>query len=116
MIIKKNIIIFIILILLLVLILMYNQTDNKYSYSNIIKNTKAKKNIKNNNDISDYILEIDNPDLSFSDDVMTSIDTINLYPNNYPYTFGYKPYYYRLYPYPLRPQYHYHKKYGTYLF
>ena len=85
---------------------MYNKSDNKLNYKNLRKN-KHTDYLE-----SDYVLEIDNPDLSFSDNVMTSIDTIDLYPNQYPYTFGYKPYYYRLYPYPLRPQYHYHKKDG----
>jgi hypothetical protein len=129
--IQKTFIILIILILLLVL-LMYNNINNKNNKKNNLDNNHKKLansnmnnkiNIKNDDNYdnilensSDYVLEIDNPDLSFSDDVVTSIDTINLYPNQYPYTFGYKPYYYRLYPYPLRPQYHYHKKMGSWLY
>ena len=103
---------------------MYNKSDNKTDNktNNISDNKLNYKNLRNNihkkysYPKSDYVLEIDDPDLSFSDNIMTSVDTINLYPNQYPYTFGYKPYYYRLYPYPLRPQYHYHKKDGTWLF
>lgn len=107
---QKILLILIVLILLIIIMIMYNKSnnklDNKLNYKNL-RNNIHKKYPK-----SDYVLEIDDPDLSFSDNVMTSVDTINLYPSQYPYTFGYKPYYYRLYPYPLRPQYHYHKKDG----
>jgi len=100
----KNTMIYIVIILLLfVIILSSNNKDKNDTFKNI-ENTKYIENIYN----PEYTIKID--DTSYVTECKTSVDTINLYPDYYPYTFDYKPYYYRLYPYPLRPQYHYHKK------
>ena len=111
---SENIIIVIIVILLIIYLCMQMTKKNKNKKLSDIQQTK--KNIDINIENPEYVIQIDNKDLSYIDDYKTSVDTLNLYPDYYPYTFGFKPYYYRLYPYPLRPQFHYHKKAGTYLF
>ena len=115
------IILIILIVILLIIVSNFNKTkyNNKYYYNKDNKDNIEKKQIlHNDSDIqnTEYTIQIDNPDISYSTDNFVSIDTIDLYPDQYPYTFGYKPYYYRLYPYPLRPQYHYRKKNGTWLF
>ena len=110
--------IILILILMIILLLCYksyiNNTINTINKINTTQNLQSD-NIQSDNIQSDNVM-LEDDNLVFSDNYYTSIDTIDLYPNKYPYTFGYKPYYYRLYPYPLRPRYHYHKKNGIALY
>jgi hypothetical protein len=85
----KNILIFIILII----ILYYLYKNNEEHYGELLQYSAKGPN----------------------DTVLTGISE-NYYPSYYPYYYYYKPYYYRLYPYPIRPRFHYRKRYGYYLF
>lgn len=86
----KHIVIFIILLV----VLYYLYKNNEYEYFGNLFQYSA---------------------LGPNDTVETGISE-NFYPNYYPYHYYYKPYYYRLYPYPIRPRFHYRKRYGYYLF
>ena len=98
-------IILIIIILIVLLFFLYSQKQSSYVKYNSYNLNNNHYDNKKNDATYEYVLDIDDSqNIDYITTYKTSIDTIDLYPDYYPYTFGYKPYYYRLYPYPLNPK------------